>query len=73
MNEEEGLTGSEQFLLLMTAIASGTAIVGVVFQFILKSRCTHLQCCCISCDRDVLPPDQSILNTRELENVASNV
>ena len=64
--KNEGLAPSEEFMIYMTAIGAGAALVGVVLQFILKSRCTRLRCCGIECDRDVLPADQAALNTSDL-------
>ena len=40
---------------LLSALAlvggGGTAMIA----YMLKSRCTVIKCCCISCERDVLP------------------
>ena len=40
---------------LLNALAlvggGGTAVIA----YMLKSRCTVIKCCCISCERDVLP------------------
>ena len=29
-----------------------------VLSFILKSRCRTITCCCIKCERDVIPPNE---------------
>jgi len=29
-----------------------------VLSFILKSRCRTITCCCIKCERDVIPPSE---------------
>ncbi len=43
---------SESFILAVIGIASG--ITGGVLSFILKSRCSKINCFCISCERNVL-------------------
>lgn len=46
----------ESFIL--TLAASGSAMVSVCFAYFLKSRCTSISVLgCVSCDRNVLPPD----------------
>ena len=39
--------------------ASIAAILGMT----MKSRCNTIKCGCISCERDVLPPDQPRVST----------
>ncbi len=46
---------TESFLL--TVIAGGFAFLGAFLMCLLRSRCTTVKCCCVQCDRDVLPPD----------------
>ena len=48
------LTGSEQFMLISGAIAAGGACLGMILQFVLKSRCTSIRCCGIMCERSVV-------------------
>lgn len=46
---------TESFLL--TIIAGGFAFLGSFLICLLRSRCTTIKCCCVECDRDVLPPN----------------
>ena len=51
-----------------TFILSTITLIGGGFSYLLiyclKSRCSRVECCCIKCDREVLPP--SALNQVEL-------
>ena len=42
---------------VLTAIGSISALLGVVFSYCLKSRCTNIKTPCISCDRVPVNPD----------------
>ena len=55
------LTGSEQFMLISGAIAAGGACLGMILQFVLKSRCTTIKCCGLQCERSVVDLDASDL------------
>ena len=57
------MDGSETFVLSMAALGMGGALIGVILQFLLKSRCTRLQCGPCQCERDVLPPQNAELDT----------
>ncbi len=47
------------FTLYMGLMATGVTCLGIVLNFIIKSRCTHLSCCGRQCIvRDVIPTDQ---------------
>ena len=48
----------ESFVLTIVGLA-GTGI-GVLLSYFLNSRCKNIKTCCISCDRDVLPPDNLV-------------
>ena len=50
------------FILTMTGIVGGGCFY--LLLFCLKSRCRHIECCCIKCERDVIPVAQ--LNQVEL-------
>ena len=69
------LSGSEVFMLIMAGISFVGACVGITYSFILRSRrwCTHIACCGASCTRDVLPADQSQLDTTALQQVAARI
>ena len=47
---------SESFLITIIA-AIGTLIAGIL-ACALKSRCSRIKCCCIECDRIVIPPSE---------------
>ena len=67
------LSGSEVFMLIMAGISFVGACVGITYSFILRSRCTHIACCGASCTRDVLPADQSQLDTTALQQVTARI
>lgn len=66
------LSGSEVFLLIMTGIGFVGACLGLVLNFVLKSRCTEIKCCGGYCIRDVLPADRSDLDTTAIESITVN-
>ena len=39
---------------LLTLIGSVSAVLGVLLNYLLKSRCKNIRTPCISCDRDVI-------------------
>ena len=45
---------SKHSTFLLTLIASLSASLGVVFTYLLKSRCKNIKTPCVSCDRDVI-------------------
>jgi hypothetical protein len=48
---------------LLTCIGLlGTCVVGLTAYF-LRSRCTRVACCGMSCERDVLPPELAVQAT----------
>ncbi len=55
------LQENETFVL--TTIASLSAALGVIFTYFLKSRCTNIQCCCVSCTRDITKLESSNTNS----------
>lgn len=58
---------------LLTVVASLSAALSICFTYFLKSRCSKIKVCCISCDRDVLPPDGSIeIQPSQIEVVSSS-
>ena len=53
---------TEEFTLYVAYLASGVTVIGLLLQFILKSRCTRLSCFGREClVRDVLPANMSEL------------
>lgn len=51
----------QEFWIAMSGIISGfvLAVIAAVAKCIHKSRCSKVQACCMSCDRDVLQ-DESL-------------
>ena len=47
---------SESFMI--TIFAGFAGVLAGVLACGLKSRCSRIKCCCIECDRNVIPPDQ---------------
>ena len=60
-SENQSLSESEQFMLISGAIAAGGACLGMILQFVLKSRCTTFKCCGIMCERSVVDLDAADL------------
>ena len=53
-NTTDNLSGSEQFMLISGGIATAGACLGMILQFVLKSRCVTIKCCGLQCDRSVV-------------------
>ena len=53
------------FIIMMVASSVGgvVAIIGGISSCMMKSRCTHIQSPCLSCDRDVIDEENSVYNT----------
>eukprot|EP00966_Prymnesium_polylepis_P140054 3235251-Prymnesium_polylepis.1 len=60
-SETENLSGSEQFMLISGAIATAGACLGMILQFVLKSRCTTIKCLGMQCERSVVDLEASDL------------
>ena len=54
---------SEGFILAL--FGGFVGFVGGILTCALKSRCSRIKCCCVECERDVLPPAD--LNTATIE------
>ena len=65
-SEDQGLNGSEQFMLISGGIATAAACMGMLLQFVLKSRCSRIRCCGIECDRQVIELDAVEANVRQV-------
>jgi len=63
---ESNYIPSESFLLALVGICSG--ICGGFLSFILKSRCSEIECCCIKIKRAVLSADELEKGNISLEN-----
>ena len=53
-NTTDNLSGSQQFMLISGGIATAGACLGMILQFVLKSRCVTIRCCGLQCDRSVV-------------------
>ena len=53
-SDTDNLTGTEQFMLISGGIAAAGACLGMILQFVLKSRCTSIRCCGLQCERSVV-------------------
>ena len=53
------------FLIMVIASSVGgvVAIIGGGSSCMMKSRCTHIESPCLSCDRDVIDEDNQVYNT----------
>ena len=53
------------FVIAVSSLTTGFIItlVSVISRCMVKSRCTNIKCCCVSCDRDVIDENNSIYNT----------
>ena len=58
--EESFIQKHETFIL--TLVASGSTLLGMIFSYLLKSRCSKISLCGLSCDR-VPPQDTPIRST----------
>ena len=54
----------------MTGIGACGACAAALMQCVLRSRCETIKCCGAECTRRVLPPEQSALDTTELNRIA---
>ena len=52
---ESFVTNNGAFILTFTGLIS--AGLSACFVFILKSRCSKIEVCCLKCDRDVISED----------------
>ena len=57
----DNLSGSQQFMLISGGIATAGACLGMILQFVLKSRCVTIKCCGLVCDRSVVDLEASDL------------
>ena len=53
MTIPEWLNGT--FILSLLTLVGGGGMA--CLKYFLKSRCTSIKCCCMECQRDVIPPD----------------
>ena len=44
--------------LITTICLATSGFIAICFRGIANSRCSKINACCFSCDRDVLEPDQ---------------
>ena len=53
MTLPEWFNGS--FIVVICGVLGGCG--AGILTFLLKSRCRTIECCCIKCERDVIPPN----------------
>lgn len=51
-------------IILITSVSN--LILQPLLQYMLHSRCSRIEICCIKCDRDVLPPEN--IKEKDLES-----
>ena len=51
-------------IILITSISN--LILQPILQYMLHSRCSKIEMCCIKCDRDVLPPKKEYSAEQQL-------
>ena len=59
------LEKNSAFFLSLAAMLG--ACFGVLLQYLRASRCRTIKCCGMECERDVLPPDQAMVDTSAVE------
>lgn len=52
---------------VLTAVGSLSALLGVIFSYCLKSRCTNIKTPCLSCDRVPLNPDDIAISPEPIK------
>lgn len=52
---------------VLTAVGSLSALLGVVFSYCLKSRCTNIKTPCLSCDRVPLDPNDIAISPEPIQ------
>ena len=55
--------------MIAILVGVGSLIAGIL-TCALKSRCTKIKCCCIECDRDVLPNPDPVIAPPTIEQHA---
>lgn len=43
----------------------GTALLNPILNYLVNSRCSKIRCCCLECDREVLPEIQDLENQKK--------
>ena len=57
-------------IALTTIIFTGVSgLIAVLFQAMSLSRCTNIDCCCVSCQRDVLSAEEAKEVSMRLDQV----
>jgi len=51
-------------VILITSVSN--LILQPLLQYMLHSRCSRIELCCIKCDREVLPPEN--IKNKDLES-----
>ena len=54
----EPMSAAALGLLITTIFLATSGFIAICFRGMANSRCSKINACCFSCDRDVLEPDQ---------------
>jgi hypothetical protein len=58
-----GILANFFIMVIASSVGGVVAIISGVSSCMLKSRCTHIDSPCLSCDRDVIAEDNPVYNT----------
>ena len=59
----DGVLANFMIMVIASSVGGVVAIIGGVSSCMMKSRCTHIESPCLSCDRDVIDEDNDVYNT----------
>jgi hypothetical protein len=59
----DGILANFIIMVVASSVGGVVAIIGGISTCMMKSRCTHIQSPCLSCDRDVIDEENSVYNT----------
>ena len=59
----DGVLANFLIMVIASSVGGVVAIIGGVSSCMMKSRCTHIESPCLSCDRDVMDEDNAVYNT----------
>ena len=58
---------SENSAFLLSAMAMGTGCFAVLLRYLRVSRCQEISCWGVHCVRDVIPPEQAMESTIQID------
>jgi len=59
----DGVLANFIIMIVASSVGGVVAIIGGISSCMMKSRCTHIQSPCLSCDRNVIDKDNAVYNT----------